>query len=184
MIGNEMGNYENILTQEIKEAKDCGMKMWIMINKLKWVERKENEVPLYDEVYEIIEKNKISEEMLGYWETIYRKTDNKMKTEWDQNKREEYRDEFQQMGEADGSRTIEYNNRQVYERIPDDLMINFKLEEGRMWSGTGWQICGTVQQRKGKTNFQLQNERTYGYAQWDNRQVRGGVSNAKDQFAQ
>ena len=52
-----------------------------MINKLKGVERKENEVPLYDEVYEIIEKNKISEEMLGYWEIIYRKTDNKMKTE-------------------------------------------------------------------------------------------------------
>ena len=60
--------------------------MWTMINKLKGVERKENEVPLYDEMYEIIEKNKISEEMLGYWETIYRKTDNKMKTEWDQNK--------------------------------------------------------------------------------------------------
>ena len=63
-----------------------------------------------------------------------------MKTEWDQNKREEYRDEWQQMGEADGSRTIEYNNRQVYERIPDHLMINLKLEEGNgivnLWYST------------------------------------------------
>ena len=65
MIRNEMGNYEKILMQEIKEVKDSGMKMWTMINKLKGVERKKNEVPLYDEEYEIIEKNKISEEMLG-----------------------------------------------------------------------------------------------------------------------
>ena len=92
-IRNEMRNYEKILTQEIKEAKDSGMKMWTMINKLKGVERKENEVPLYDEEYERIEKNKISEVMLGYWETIYRKND-KMK-EWDQNKGKEYRDEWQ-----------------------------------------------------------------------------------------
>ena len=105
-----------------------------MINKLKGVERKENEVPLYDEEYEIIEKNKISEEMLGYRETIYRKND-KMKKECNQNKGEEYRDEWQEMGVADGSMTIEYNNRQVYERIPDPLMINRKLEEGRMWRG-------------------------------------------------
>ena len=42
---------------------------------------------------------------------------------------------WQQMGEADGSRIIEYNNRQVYERIPDHLMINLKLEEGGMWRG-------------------------------------------------
>ena len=35
------------------------------------------------------------------------------------------------MGKADGSMTIEYNNRQVYGRISDHLMINLKLEEGR-----------------------------------------------------
>ena len=35
----EKGKHEKKLTKEIKEAKDSGLKMWKIINKLKGIER-------------------------------------------------------------------------------------------------------------------------------------------------
>ena len=81
-----------------------------------------------------------------------------MKKEWDQNKGEEYRDEWQQIGEADGSMTIEHNNRQVYERIPDHLMVNLKLEEGRMWRGRDGKFVVQYNRGREKQTFSRMEE--------------------------
>ena len=45
LIRKELGKHEETLTREIREAKDSGVKMWIMINKLKGMEREERETP-------------------------------------------------------------------------------------------------------------------------------------------
>ena len=37
------------------------------------------------------------------------------------------------MMDSHGSMVTEYNNMQIYKRIPAHLMINLKLEEGKMW---------------------------------------------------
>ena len=39
LIRKELGKHEETLTREIREAKDSGVKMWTMINKLKGMER-------------------------------------------------------------------------------------------------------------------------------------------------
>ena len=78
-----MGKHEKTLTCEIREAKDSGVKMWTMINKLKSTEREERETPLYYEEGVVIEETKTAGEMLKYWDNIYRKRENKTKCEWD-----------------------------------------------------------------------------------------------------
>ena len=87
-IRKELGKHEKTLTREIREAKDSGVKMWIMINKLRVMEREERETPLYDGKGVVIEETKTAEEMLQYWDNIYRKRENKMKCEWDRDKSE------------------------------------------------------------------------------------------------
>ena len=57
-----MGKHEETLTKETREAKDSGVKMRTMINKLKGMER---ETPLYDGEGVVIEETKTAEEMLS-----------------------------------------------------------------------------------------------------------------------
>ena len=82
LIRKELGKDEETPTREIREAKDSGVKMRIMINKLKGMEREERETPLYDgEGVDrvVIEETRTAEEMLKYWDKIYRKReDNEM----------------------------------------------------------------------------------------------------------
>ena len=44
MIRDELTKHEKMIRREIREAKDSGIKMWTMINKLRGIEknRKEN----------------------------------------------------------------------------------------------------------------------------------------------
>ena len=109
---------------------DSGVKMWTMINKLKGMER---ETCLYDGEGVVIEETKTVEEMLKYWDKIYRKRENKMKCEWDGDESEEYKRRWHHMMDTHGSMVIEYNNMQIYKNIPAHLMINIKLEEMWMW---------------------------------------------------
>ena len=57
-----------------------------------------------------------------------------MTCEWDRDKSEEYKRGWHHyMMDTHGSMGIEYNNMQIYKNIPAHLMINLKLEEGKMW---------------------------------------------------
>ena len=57
MIRKELGKYQKRATQEIREAKDSGQKMWNIVNKLKGSEKTETEIPLYSEEGECIEES-------------------------------------------------------------------------------------------------------------------------------
>ena len=46
MIRDELAKHEKMITREIREAKDSGIKMWNMINKLRGIEKTEKEIPL------------------------------------------------------------------------------------------------------------------------------------------
>ena len=39
MVRDELGKHEKMITLEIREAKDSGIKMWTMINKLRGIEK-------------------------------------------------------------------------------------------------------------------------------------------------
>ena len=41
MIRDELAKHEKMITREIREAKDSGIKMWNMINKLRGIEKTE-----------------------------------------------------------------------------------------------------------------------------------------------
>ena len=81
----------------------------------------------------MIEETRTAEEMLKYYDDIYRKTENKMKCECDRDKSEEYRRGGHHQMDTHGTIVIEYNNMQIYKKILAHLMINLKLDEGRMW---------------------------------------------------
>ena len=132
MIRKELGEHEKRVTQEIREAKDSGQKMWNIINKLKNSEKTEMEIPLYSEEGECIEESQLPGEMMKYWENIYRGKENKMRNEWDGLRKDEYKEEWSYQIEFGGDMVIEYDNKQIYKKIPDHLMINLKLNEGRM----------------------------------------------------
>ena len=97
------------------------------------MEREERETPLYDGEGVVILETKTAEEMLKYWDKIYRKRENKMKREQDGDKSEEYKRGWHHMMDTHGSMVTEYNNMQIYKKIPAHLMINLKLEEGKIW---------------------------------------------------
>ena len=98
--------HEKTQTEEIRKAKNSGVKMWTIFNKLKGAEREEMDTPLYDEEGVVIEETKTAEEMLKYWENIYRKRENKMRCEWDRDKSEEYMRGWHHMMDTHGSMVI------------------------------------------------------------------------------
>ena len=73
MIRDELLKHEKMITREIGEAKDSGIKMWTMINKQRGIEKTEKEIPLYREDGKCIDEDQLPKEMMKYWEGIYRK---------------------------------------------------------------------------------------------------------------
>ena len=49
LIRREREEHEKRMSREIKDAKDSGMKMWRIMDKLKGTEREEKEQPLYND---------------------------------------------------------------------------------------------------------------------------------------
>ena len=91
------------------------------------------ETPLYDEEGVVTEETKTAEDMLKYWNNIHRKRENKMKCEWGRDKSEAYKRGWHHMMDTHRSIVIEYNNMQIYKKLPAHLMINLKLDESKMW---------------------------------------------------
>ena len=49
--------------------------MWKMINKLKGIERKEKDTPLYDDDRAVVEGDEVQEVMMNFRTSIYKKED-------------------------------------------------------------------------------------------------------------
>ena len=60
-----MGKHEKMITWEIREAKDSGIKIWTMINKLRGIEKTEKEIPLYSEDGKCIDEDQLPKEMIN-----------------------------------------------------------------------------------------------------------------------
>ena len=56
-----------------------------------------------------------------------------MMREWGGRYREEYCNLWHQMSEMGGITTIRYNNTEIYERVPEHLMKDLDVQQGRMW---------------------------------------------------
>ena len=91
MILEENGKHEEKIASEIKQAKDSGKKMWLMINKLKGneeIENSENEVYNTDDVP--LKQEEVVDSMILYWREIYQKRNNDMKRVWSLKEKEGY----------------------------------------------------------------------------------------------
>ena len=110
------------MTREIKDAKNSDMKMWRMIDKLKGTD---NELE--------VEKPRVHGEMMNYRSSIYKKENNEMMREWGDGDREKYCNLWHQMSEVGGTMTIRYNNTEIHERVPEHLMRDLDVRQGRMW---------------------------------------------------
>ena len=53
---------------------------------------------------------------------------------------------------------IKYDNKQIYKKIPDHLMINLKLNEGRMWKKSDGLFIVQYNRDKEKQQFKYQLE--------------------------
>ena len=122
-----------MITLEIREAKDSGIKIWTMINKLRGIEKTQKEIPLYSEDGKCIDEDQLPRKMMKYWEGIYRKGENNMMSELEGEKRGRYEQEWGHQMEMGGNMVTEYDNMRVYKKIPDHVMRDLKLSEGRMW---------------------------------------------------
>ena len=132
LIRREREEHERTMTREIKDAKDSGMKIWRMIDKLKGTKREGKEQPLYDDSGLEVEKARVHGEMMNYWSSICKKENNEMMREWGGRDREEYCNLWHQMSEVGGIVTIRYNNTEIYERVPEHLMRDLDVQQGRM----------------------------------------------------
>ena len=81
-----------------------------------------------------------------------------MKCEWDRDKSEEYNRGWHHMMDTHGSMVIEYNNMQIYKKIPTHLMINLKLEEGKMWKRCDGMFVMQYNRERKKHTFNCKKE--------------------------
>ena len=87
--------HEIKVTQEIKEVKGSGNKMWKMINKLKGIKQKEEKEPeIYDDEGKKLEQCALSEKVIEFWQTIYNRQPNEIIQEWNAEVKEEYSNEI------------------------------------------------------------------------------------------
>ena len=57
------------------------------------------------------------------------------------------------MMDTHGSMVIEYNNMQIYKKIPAHLMINLKLDEGKMWKSSDGMCVVQYNREREKQTF-------------------------------
>ena len=60
--------------------------------------------------------------------------------------------------QSHGSIIIEYNNIQIYKKIPAHLMINLKLEEGKMWKRSDGMFVVQYNREREKQTFNCKME--------------------------
>ena len=59
------------MTNEIKDAKDSGLKMWKIIDRLKSIKTEEKDSPLHDCDGAVMEEVRRQDEMIKWWMSIY-----------------------------------------------------------------------------------------------------------------
>ena len=94
LIKEGISNYEMKLVREIQENKDR-RKLWENVNKLTYGKNnKKHENNIYDENGNHISENDLNETIINYWETIYKKHENNMSIEWNEENRMRYEERF------------------------------------------------------------------------------------------
>ena len=88
--------HEKRITQEIRETKGSGKKMWQMISKLKGQKQKMDKEPeVFDEEGRKLESSLVQDRLIEFWKTIYNGHPNDMAQEWNGDIREEYAKEME-----------------------------------------------------------------------------------------
>ena len=98
MIREEIVKYEIMMTEEIKDAKDRGRKLWKNINKLKGNEGKDHKTELYDKSGKICSESQAREDIMKYWKLIYNKHDNDIVDEWNEEEKMIYEEKREKEG--------------------------------------------------------------------------------------
>lgn len=120
MIKEGIIQYEQKVTWEVKTKKNS-KELWNNINKLRGKNRIKKEVKIHDENGEILSEEDYREKIMDFWIGIYHKHDNKIRTEWNSVKREEYREAMRQ---ADTVR-VEFD-----EMVPEEMRKAYEFVEG------------------------------------------------------
>lgn len=91
MIREEITKYEKNITDEIRSNKGCKDIQWAYINKLKGKRNREDEVFIYDEEGNRLERCKEIEAMNKEWNKIYRKGRNEIEHVWNEEEKKKYK---------------------------------------------------------------------------------------------
>ena len=126
LIYQSKKTYEEELAKEIKEDRDSAKKIWKTINRLKGYERNEKEIGLYDEDGVLVDATREAEEMLKYWETIYRMGNNEIEEEWNEQEKERYCEEMNRQRRETRKVKISYEDTKMYDRFPECLFGNMQ----------------------------------------------------------
>ena len=127
--------------------------MWKMIGKLKGIEKKERDTPLYDDDGAVVE-----EVMMNVWTSIYRNDKNEMTSEWSNGRGRENRDRWCQVSV---STSIKYGSVEICRKIPEHLTRNLDIGQGRMWRKRDGEEDGSYREDLCATHGG-----TYGYDWW------------------
>ena len=94
-------NYEEKLTEEIKNNKNSGRRWWEQINKLRGKgNQKKAEVIIYENGNPITDKTKLATEMGNYWKAIYQKGENKIHEIWNTDDKQRYREKLLRLNDV------------------------------------------------------------------------------------
>ena len=127
MIRDELAKDEKMIMQEIREAKDSGIKTWSMMNKLRGIEKTEKEILFYSENDKCIDEDQLPKEIMKYWEGIFRKGENNI-SEWEGEKRG--RHEEGKKGKQPGPDRLKgeiYIGLKKSEKLVHNIRINTKI---------------------------------------------------------
>ena len=108
IIKGEITGHEIKITRDIRAERDGGGKMWEQMGKLQGKElKRRKEVKLYDNNGNVIADEEVAAQMMGYWQGIYRSSENKMEEEWNEQSAEQYR---ARIGEEERVATIKFHD--------------------------------------------------------------------------
>ena len=134
MVKEAITEYEVKMTNEIKNAKDSGRKMWKYINKLKGVDLKQKVVDIYNADGTIMEKCEMSEKVMGGWKGIYQMQGDNNELCWGEDRRTCYL-----MNEYVDRSMMELTNREAedYQEFPEELLEHYEMMKGNIERRSG-----------------------------------------------
>ena len=124
MIKKEKTDHEEKITQEIKLSKERSKKMFEMINKLRGKDKKNSneEIFVYSDEGVKMEGEAAVKKMESYWTSIYRRHDNDIDAEWNDEQRRIY-----EIEEGSANYLMKFNNEWGSMIVPKNLTEHYDL---------------------------------------------------------